>query len=467
MPRSILRVVTWSFAFVAVFAVPARADIRCVNPGGTDGCFSSIQAAIVAAGHLDTIQIAAGTYFEKLSMHPPNNKHLTIEGAGAEKTIIDGTGVGNPLAAVVDFQVNPVNGPSVVVSDLTIRGGHRGVNAGRFIRLTLQNVVVRDNGPGSGAGVFNNASHVAIINSTIRNNTANDPFFGCDGSGGTGGGIAALCGGGFYTIVNSAIINNTAREGAAAVFVGGFQTIINSTFSGNVSTTSTGIGGAILNFAERASISHSTFANNSIRAGGGTIAMFSLRNELKANIFQGNTGGNCFTAEPLTSLGYNVLDDGTCTVSGPGDLLNTSAVLGPLQDNGGPTLTHELKLGPGIDLVPASICPAPAADQRGVARAQGDACDAGSVEHVFTVQERLAQLYEVVNAYQPLLTELVTTALRKHTDGADSRACGALAALQDEVNRNSGKHGLKVLTPEQIAEITKALADARAALGCN
>jgi len=88
---------------------------------------------------------------------------------------------------VFNFQFNPNPGPTVTVSDLTIQGGYRGVNAGRFVNLTLQNVVVRGNGIGSGAGAFNNASFVTIINSTIRDNTANDAFFGCDGSGGTGG----------------------------------------------------------------------------------------------------------------------------------------------------------------------------------------------------------------------------------------------------------------------------------------
>ena len=43
--RSILRFVTLSLVLVAASAAPARADIRCVNPGGTDGCFSTIQAA--------------------------------------------------------------------------------------------------------------------------------------------------------------------------------------------------------------------------------------------------------------------------------------------------------------------------------------------------------------------------------------------------------------------------------------
>ena len=62
MPRTTVSRILFSLVLLTLFAAPARPAIKCVNPGGTDGCFSTIQAAINAAGHLDTIQIAAGTY---------------------------------------------------------------------------------------------------------------------------------------------------------------------------------------------------------------------------------------------------------------------------------------------------------------------------------------------------------------------------------------------------------------------
>ncbi len=365
-------------ALLTLTAAPAHAAVQCVNTGGTNGCFATIQAAINAAGHLDTLQIAAGTYHEKISMTPPNNKWLLIQGAGAEKTIVDGTGVGGPFDPVFNFQVNPNPGPTVTVSDLTIRGGYRGVNAGRYVNLTLQNVVVRDNGIGSGAGVFNNASFVVIINSTIRDNTAADAFFGCDGSGGTGGGIASLCGGGSYTMVNSAVVNNTAKAGGGIVYVNGQQTIINSTLSGNQTTE---IGAAIMSFADDFHMTNSTVARNTTPAPGGALALFGP-SQLKASVVDGNTGGNCLAGmPPVSSLGYNVSSDASCNLTGPGDLDSTSARLRPLRNNGGPTPTHALRGGsPAIDLVPLSLCPAPATDQRGVKRPQGDACDSGSYE---------------------------------------------------------------------------------------
>jgi hypothetical protein len=40
------------------------------------------------------------------------------------------------------------------------------------------------------------------------------------------------------------------------------------------------------------------------------------------------------------SQGYNVVSDTSCALNGVGDLQNTSALLGPLTNNGGPTMTH-------------------------------------------------------------------------------------------------------------------------------
>lgn len=64
-------------------------------------------------------------------------------------------------------------------------------------------------------------------------------------------------------------------------------------------------------------------------------------------------------------------------------------LLGPLQDNGGPTFTHALLAGsPAIDtgnpaLLGSGGSACEATDQRGVARPQGSACDIGAYEATF------------------------------------------------------------------------------------
>ena len=57
------------------------------------------------------------------------------------------------------------------------------------------------------------------------------------------------------------------------------------------------------------------------------------------------------TAGTVTSIGYNLSnDDGGGFLTAMGDQINTDPMLGPLQDNGGPTFTHALLTGsPAID----------------------------------------------------------------------------------------------------------------------
>src|SRR5213079_1152122 len=77
------------------------------------------------------------------------------------------------------------------------------------------------------------------------------------------------------------------------------------------------------------------------------------------NIF--NDGGT------VTSHGYNLSsDDGGGVLTGPGDQINTNPLLGPLQNNGGPTFTHALLPGsPAIDAGDPNFTPPPSFDQRG------------------------------------------------------------------------------------------------------
>jgi hypothetical protein len=69
----------------------------------------------------------------------------------------------------------------------------------------------------------------------------------------------------------------------------------------------------------------------------------------------------------VTSHGYNISsDNGGGYLTGPGDQINTEPLLGPLQDNGGPTFTHALLPGsPAIDAGDPSFTPPPFYDQRG------------------------------------------------------------------------------------------------------
>ena len=69
----------------------------------------------------------------------------------------------------------------------------------------------------------------------------------------------------------------------------------------------------------------------------------------------------------ITSFGYNLSsDDAGAFLNATGDQNSTDPMLGPLQDNGGPTFTHELLTGsPAINAGDPSFTPPPDYDQRG------------------------------------------------------------------------------------------------------
>jgi hypothetical protein len=138
---------------------------------------------------------------------------------------------------------------------------------------------------------------------------------------------------------------------------------------------------------------HERIAQNSTAAGttgGGFVGTFTAANAtltLVNSIVTGNSGPQCFYAPwgsgvvTFTSLGNNLVADATCGVPAPAssDLIVADAMLGPLADNGGLTLTHALLPGsPALDAANNGACPA--TDQRGVARPQGAGCDIGSFE---------------------------------------------------------------------------------------
>jgi len=91
----------------------------------------------------------------------------------------------------------------------------------------------------------------------------------------------------------------------------------------------------------------------------------------------------------MTSKVYNLSSDDTCGFSGPGDLNDINPILGPLQNNGGPTFTQALPPGtPAIDAGNPSGCRDSngnllKTDQRGMPRPDKEdktGCDMGAYE---------------------------------------------------------------------------------------
>ncbi len=107
---------------------------------------------------------------------------------------------------------------------------------------------------------------------------------------------------------------------------------------------------------------------------------------IKNTILNASPGGHSIVNGygTITSYGYNLSsDDGAGYLYGPGDQINTDPMLGPLQDNGGPTFTHALLPGgPAMDGGDPNFYPPPFYDQRGPGydRVRNGRIDIGSFE---------------------------------------------------------------------------------------
>jgi hypothetical protein len=109
MPRCSQILLTISASFIpALFA----AD-QCVNPGGTGGCKSTINAAIAAAGPNDTVSVAQGVYSEDVVIGKP----LSLLGQSSQNVVINAHGLANGIN--VDGHGNPGLG-HVVISGFTV-----------------------------------------------------------------------------------------------------------------------------------------------------------------------------------------------------------------------------------------------------------------------------------------------------------------------------------------------------------
>jgi len=154
------------FSTVAAQSTPA-ADIT-VCAAGCD--YADIQSAVDAAQAGDRLLVQSGVYSGAIVI----SKSLTIQGSGAESTLVDAGGLGRGFtilapAAVTLADLTVLSGTAPVDVDLITRGG--GIyNEGD---LTLTRLVVRDNvapatiGEGHGGGIYNACRDAACATLTM------------------------------------------------------------------------------------------------------------------------------------------------------------------------------------------------------------------------------------------------------------------------------------------------------------
>ena len=353
--------------FIAIFvsllcAIGISAHATTINVTNTnDSGLGSLRQALVDSHDGDTIDF------------DPSLKGQTISLTSAElvinKSIII-SGLGPNLLAVSRAQNAPafrifnlIPGRSVRIQGLTISNGLApDFGCGGGIRdegssLFLVNCTVSGNstdGTGGGLCAESNAT-LTIDSSTISGNYAGD----------YGGGIANN---GMLTINNSTLSSNRG-EFAAGAILNGFNgdaslTVSNSTLSGNTTQLH---GGGIFNGGQSA-ISNSTLSGNSGMTAGAIVNRLATLDIESTILNRGELGPNISNdSGTVASRGYNLSsDDGGGVLNGPGDQINTNPLLGPLQNNGGPTFTHQLlPAGPGIDTGDPNFTSPPFFDQRG------------------------------------------------------------------------------------------------------
>ncbi len=302
-------------------------------------------------------------------------KPVTILGPGANVLAVNGNFPTTPNRV---FHIAPSN--TVAISGLTITNGNAVIGGGIYNdhgTLTVSACVLTGNSATSysGGGIANDGSGgsaaLTVSACVLRGNSAG--LFGGGIYNGGGSGSATLTVSSCTLSGNSAGFNgggidNDGDSGSAAL------TVIASTLSGNSAFN----GGGILNNG-----------NN-----GGSATLEIGNTVLKA----GASGPNIYNSlGTVTSLGYNLSSDngvvnangGTGSLTALGDRTVTEPMLGPLQDNGGPTPTMmPLPGSPAIDQ--GKNLSGLATDQRGRCRTYddpgilnaigGDGSDIGAVE---------------------------------------------------------------------------------------
>jgi hypothetical protein len=359
-------------------------------------------------------------------------ENLTVTGGQAQRGLVGGVNGGGGIGSLESLTLR-----GVAVTGNRAPGSGGGISSGA--RLIVDRSVISDNhSDGGGGGIAQSGEALSIRNSTITGNTAvsgggvayqpGEPFpraaveivgslvadntAGIPSVGGSGGGVFI---GGFgrvsapqdVRIVDSTIRDNVAVDGAgiaqsemvnliversliegntAATAGGGIGLnfghfhIENVTITGNGATDG---GGVYIGFAS-GKLRSDTFANNTAARSG--VSLWAATGvEIEAIIF-GDTGLSCYAnVGVVTSLGFNVSRDASCQLRLPSDAPSVDPRLGPLANNGGPSMTHALLAGsPAIDRFRAATCPL--FDQRAFGRPAGAACDSGAFESGATVR---------------------------------------------------------------------------------
>jgi CSLREA domain-containing protein len=369
-------------------ACSLRAAIINANNGNQSG---SAECSAGTDGH-DTIVFDAALAGERIVLNgtqlPLVDRSLTIQGPVAgdwSGIVIDGDGQSRVLdiSGAISVEIHGVT----ITGGRTVPSGFPGAGMRIFngVDVHLERVLISDNltegGGSNGAGILVGSDvTLSMVESEVRGNKTLN-------SNSSGGGMAVL-GGGSVEIVRSTVIGNESRFGGGLIVRNSSLTMVNSTLSENV--TSFGAAGGI--YVDRDSsvhLTHVTLAFNLAASGANSIHVIGTEDE-PSELYLENSLVVQAEADQLACItglvGVIHASGSLATHAGcTGTATAVEAIaLGPLEDLGGPTLTHSL--GPGSVAVDAAgDCVAEYGvntDQRGFDRPGENAlaCDIGAYE---------------------------------------------------------------------------------------
>jgi predicted outer membrane repeat protein len=368
--------------------------INGYNPNSAGG------AAVSNAGHLIldhvTISNMVDSAFNGGGIGTTGAVEITNSWFHDNKATNGGAIYANGASAVVTisntmFQNNKATG---ITADVNGFGG--AIYGANGAQITISASDIYSNTAASGGGIYmaNLASTLNISDTQIRHNAATVKGAGMLNDATThlsfmtlhdNTGIGNALGGGIYnygnlTLTNVTLYKNIARYGGGMSNAFATANVTNTTFSGN---TATAYGGGLDNISSTLNLTNVTFSGNSAGSGGGGIfnenfasTHLNLKNVLLA---KSASGGNCFFQKVPDTSDHNLSSDASCNFGAGRDSVKMK--LGPLETNGGSTLTHRLKPGSAAIDNGVSVVSLPT-DQRGVTRPQGTSFDVGAVEFV-------------------------------------------------------------------------------------
>jgi hypothetical protein len=424
---------------VAHLAIEGLED-RCVpsiamvtSPSGSAAVPGSLPYEVANAASGDTIRFASNLNGSTITLANELDvtQNLTIDGAGEGITV---NGGGNRVFAISSSAVAAING-------LTITGGDAsatGIGGGIYNRgsLSLSNSTVTGNSAQMGGGIYNDQfGTMTMSGDTVNNNTA---------TGGNGGGIFNY---GTMTVINCTIAANHTSNLGGGIANDGALNVDNSTVAYNaVKGSGAPDGGGIANYI-------------------GAFAQVTLLNTI---VFNPNSGAltRQDVAGPIAQAQGDLFGSLTSGMVG-GDLggnqYNVDPLLGPLQNNGGPTATMALlpgspAIGAGAGTSQIAGLSVPTTDQRGDPRPT-TSIDIGA----FQVQgaQAVSTTTVLASALNPApLSQPVTFTATVHAAGQASATPTGMVAFLDgstSVGTATLSNGVATLTTSALAAGTHSI----------